>query len=168
MNKRLVMWLTIGIVPVLVSCAGSGRALGPVGPQPVQVDTLAPAGFLKVYTATEDHAEGGMQYYPHTGYTVYAEDGKTVVTNVANASSVHDEDASLVQLPAGKYVVEAKADQYGTVRVGVVIEKGQLTAVNLRYDWNHPSPPGKASDWVRLSDGTVVGWSAGASASQSQ
>ena len=163
MNKRVVRWLTIGIVPVLVSCAGSGRVVGPVGPQPVYVDKVAPAGFLKVYTATENHADGSMHYFPHTGYTVYAEDGKTVVTNVVNASSVHDEDASLVQLPAGKYVVEAKADRYGTVRVAVVIEMGQLTIVNLRYHWNAPAPPGKASDWVRLSDGTVVGWRAGAS-----
>jgi hypothetical protein len=162
------MWLAIGIAPVLVSCAGSGRVLGPVGPQPVHADTLAPAGFLKVYTATENHADASMHYFPHTGYTVYAEDGKTVVTNVANASSVHDEDALLVQLPAGKYLVEARADRYGTVRVGVVIERGQLTTVNLRYDWNHPAPPGNASDWVRLSDGTVVGWSAGANASQRQ
>jgi len=166
MNKRVVMWLAIGSVPVLVSCAGSGRVLGPVGPQPVHVDTLAPAGILKVYTATEKYADGSLPYFPHTGYTVYAEDGKTVVTNVANASSVYDEDAWLVQLPAGKYVVKAKADVYGTVQVGVVIEKGELTTVNLRYDWNHPPPPGKASDWVRLCDGTVVGWSAAASQRQ--
>lgn len=162
MSNRLVTWTIVGILPVVVSCAGSGNSavLGPVGPEPMAADALAPEGYLKVYTATEDHNDGGVHYFPHTSYTVYSEDGKTVVKNVANAISSHDEDPSLIQLPAGKYVVLAEAAHRGMVKVAVIIEPGQLTDVRLEYDWNHRMPPGNAADWVRLPNGQIVGWRA--------
>ena len=169
MNNRLPAWLIVGILPLVASCAASRDpvVIGPVGPQPLMADDLTPKGYLKVYTATEDHDDGDVHYFPHTSYTIYSEDGKTVVKKVANAISIHDEDPSLVQLPGGKYVVLAEAENSGMVRIAVIIAPGQLTKVDLQYDWKHHAPSGNAADWVRLPNGQVVGWRATAAVSQS-
>jgi len=94
MNNRLATWLIVGMLPLVASCAASRDSvvIGPVGPQPLIADDLTPKGYLKVYTATEDHDDGDVHYFPHTSYTVYSEDGKTVVKKVGNAISIHDED----------------------------------------------------------------------------
>ncbi len=169
MNKRLAAWIVVAILPLVASCASSRDSvvLGPVGPEPLTAEELAPKGYLKVYSATEDHEDGHVHYFPHTSYTVYAEDGKTVVKKVANALSIHDEEPFLVQLPAGTYVVLARARNTGMVRIAVIIKPGQLTKVDLHYDWNHRVPPGNAADWVRLPNGQAVGWRATTAVSQS-
>ena len=162
MSNRLTAWLIVGILPMVASCAASRDSvvIGPVGPQPLIADDLAPKGYLKVYTATDDHDDGGVHYFSHTSYTIYSEDGRTVVKKVANAISIHDEDPSLVQLPAGRYVVLAKAENSGMVRIAVIMTSGQLTKVDLQYDWKHRAPSGNTADWVRLPNGQVVGWRA--------
>jgi hypothetical protein len=169
MNNRLAAWIMVAIWPLMASCAASRDSLvvGPVGPEPLAVDELAPTGYLKVYTATKDYNAGDIRYFPHTSYTVYSEDGKTVVKKVANAISSHDEDPSLVQLPAGKYVVLAEAENSGMVRITVIIKSGQLTKVDLQHDWKQRAPSGNAADWVRLPNGQVVGWRATAAGYQS-
>jgi hypothetical protein len=142
--------------------------LGPVGPETSRCVETTPTGYLKVYSATEDHNDGDTHFFPHTSYTVYSEDGKTVVKKVANAISIHDEDPSLVQLPAGKYIILAEAEHRGTVRIAAIIKPGQLTRVELEYGWKHRVPPGNVPDLVRLPNGQVVGWRADVSASADQ
>jgi hypothetical protein len=168
-TRDLAAWIVVGILPLMASCTASRDSVvvGPVGPEPLTVDALAPNGYLKVYTGTEDHHDGDVHYFPHTSYTVYAEDGRTVVRKVANAISIHDEDPSLVQLPAGKYVVLGEVGNGGMVKVAVVVQPGQLTRVDLASDWKQRAPAGNAADWVRLPNGQVVGWRASAAASQS-
>ena len=135
--------------------------LGPVGPETSRhTETTPPTGYLKVYSTTEDHSDGDVHYFPHTGYTVYSEDGK-IVKKVANAIGVHDEDPALSQLPAGTYTVLAESEYYGMVKVKVVIEPGKLTAVNLEYNKQPPNGPSKGNnDLVRLPNGSIVGWRA--------
>jgi hypothetical protein len=144
-------------------CAFGSRdmVLGPVGPQLLTADALAPKGYMKVYSSTEGHNDGDVHYYPHTSYTVYSDDGRTVVKKVANAISIHDEDPALVDMPAGNYTVLAESEYYGMVKIKVVIEPGKLTTVNLEY--NNPSPhdlSNGSADLVRLPNGSVVGWRA--------
>ncbi len=127
--------------------------LGRVGPGSLAADESTPKGFLKVYTATENHKDGDMHYFPNTGYTVCSEDGRAVVKKVANAISIHDEDPSLVQLPAGKYVVLAEAEESSKVRIMVIIKPGQFTKIDLQHDWKQSAPSGKAADWARLPNG---------------
>jgi len=162
-NNRLTVWVMLAILPLVASCAASSDAavLVPVGPQPLTADELAPKGYLKVYTVTEDHNDGDVHYFPHTGYTIYSEDGKTVVKKVANAISIHDEDPAFVDMPAGNYTILAESEYYGMAKVKVVIEPGKLTTVNLEY--NNPSPRDlskSSADQVRLPNGSVVGWRA--------
>jgi hypothetical protein len=101
-----------------------------------------------------------VHYFPHTGYTVYSDDGK-IVKKVANAISVHDEDPTLAEVPAGTYTVLAESEYYGMVKVKVVIEPGKLTTVNLEYNKpSHRDPSKSNNDLVRLPNGSVVGWRA--------
>ena len=162
LKRRFLAWLVVGMIPVLVSCATSRDplTLGPVGPETSKRVEAVPTGYLKVYSATEDHDDGDLHYFPHTSYTVYSEDGK-IVKKVANAIGVHDEDPALSQLPAGTYTVLAESEDYGTVKVKVVIEPGKLTTVNLEYNKQPPSGPSKGNnDLVRLPNGSIVGWRA--------
>jgi hypothetical protein len=156
-----------GLLPALVSCATSRGplVLGPVGPQTSGRIAAISAGYLKVYSATEDYQNGSAEdldfrsvhYYPHTNYAVYSEDGK-LVRKVTNAIGVHDEDPALVEMPGGKYVVLAESERYGMVKVKVVIEPGKLTTVNLEYNKQPPSGLSKGNnDLVRLPDGSIVG-----------
>lgn len=133
MKNHLVAWLIAGLLPVMMtSCLSS---TGPVVLAPVGPDTPAPAeagatGQLKVYTATRNINDGNTHYFPHTGYSIYSEDGK-LVKKVANRESMHDEDPTLVELPAGTYTVLARSASYGIVKVKVVIAGGRLTTTKL-------------------------------------
>jgi len=162
LKKQFFTLLVIGMLPVLVSCAATRGplALGPVGPDTSGRVEAIPTGYLKVYSATEDHNDGDVHYFPHTGYTVYSDDGK-IVKKVANAIGVHDEDPTLAEVPAGTYTVLAESEYYGMVKVKVVIEPGKLTTVNLEYNKPSQRDPSKSNnDLVRLPNGSVVGWRA--------
>ncbi len=154
--------LVAGLLPLLASCAGSRGPLviGPVGPETSRRIEATPTGYLKVYSATEDHKDGNMHYFPHTSYSICTEDGK-ILRKVANAIGVHDEDPALVELPAGTYTALAESKCYGMVKVKVVIERGKLTTVNLECNQPSPRDPTKSvHDSVRLPNGSVVGWRA--------
>ena len=60
MKNRFATWLIVGMLPLLASCTTSrdSAVLGPVGPQPLTAEELTPKGYLKMYTATEDHDDG--------------------------------------------------------------------------------------------------------------
>jgi len=95
-----------------------------VGPRPNRR-----VGFLIVKTATEAHYNGDINYYPHSRYTVL-KDGQLVET-VANHISDMDETPSTVSLPPAQYIVFAKSEKDGYVKVPVLIVKGRTTVVDL-------------------------------------
>lgn len=103
---------------------------GPIRPGNLDYRTELPQGYLKVYTATDEFDDGGVPYYAHSSYTIYTTDGK-VFKNVENHISRSDEIPEVVALPAGSYIVEARSERNGYVRVLVVIKAGQRTIVDL-------------------------------------
>jgi hypothetical protein len=127
------------IVP-LTLCFGGSTVLqaggkDPLSPGPVRPGNLdyrieLPQGYLKVYTATDEFDDGGVLYYAHTSYTIYTTDRK-VFKNVENHISRSDEIPELVALPAGAYIIEARSERDGYVRVPVVVKAGQRTIVDL-------------------------------------
>ncbi len=92
-------------------------------------------GYLKVYSASEDHKDGCLHYFPHTAYEIDSMNG-TLVKKVPNAIGAHDEEPALVQLPSGTYSILAKAARHGWVRIEVAIEPGKITVLHLGL---HPS-----------------------------
>jgi hypothetical protein len=87
-------------------------------------------GYLEVYSATDEFDDGGVPYHAHSSYTIYATDGKVFKT-VENHISRSDELPETVTLPVGPYIVEARSDKDGYVRVAVVIKAGHRTTLDL-------------------------------------
>jgi hypothetical protein len=89
-----------------------------------------PQGALMVYSATDLFDDGEVLYYAHSSYAIYTTDGK-LFKNVENHISRSDEIPEVVTLPAGAYVIEARSEGDGYVRVRVVIKAGRQTTLDL-------------------------------------
>lgn len=87
-------------------------------------------GSLVVYSATDAFDDGDVPYYAHSSYTIYTADGK-LFKNVENHISRSDEIPEVVKLPVGSYVIEARSERDGYVRVRVVIKSSRQTIVDL-------------------------------------
>jgi hypothetical protein len=87
-------------------------------------------GSLQVYSATDAFDDGGVPYYAHSSYAIYTTDGK-LFKNVENHISNSDEVPEIVTLPMGSYVIDARSETDGYVRVRVVIKQGLLTVLDL-------------------------------------
>ena len=128
----LIVSLTFYFGSSMYGQAGGRNVLspGPVRPGSLDYRTELPQGYLKVYTATDEFDDGGVPYYAHSSYAIYTTDGK-VFKNVENHISRSDEIPEVVALPVGSYMVEARSERNGYVRVLVVIKAGQRTIVDL-------------------------------------
>lgn len=162
MKTQALFWL-VSMVPLLSSCVhqpvARPVALAPVGPGPFAWGASSPTkGDLKVYSATERYSEGGVPYRPHTDYSIYTSDGRRL-KRVRNHRDREDESPTRVTLPPGDYVVRAKTQSYGSVRVVVVIKPNQLTTVMLQPAWK-PKAWWVPTMMVTLPDGCFVGWRA--------
>jgi hypothetical protein len=101
----------------------------------IQLETLndrteSAQGYLQVYSATDEFNNGGLVYYSHSSYAIYTIDGE-LFKIVENHISSGDESLELVALPAGSYVVIARFNRQGDVRIRFAIEEGQLTVLDL-------------------------------------
>jgi hypothetical protein len=103
---------------------------GPIRPGNLDYRTELPQGYLKVYTATDEFDDGGVPYHAHSSYTIYTTDGK-IFKNVENHLSCSDEIPDVVRLPVGSYVIEARSERDGYVRVRIVIKAGRQTILDL-------------------------------------
>lgn len=83
-----------------------------------------------VYSATDAFEDGDVPYYAHSSYAIYATNGK-LFKNVENHISRSDEIPEVVTLPVGSYVIEARSEREGYVRVRVVIKAGRRTILDL-------------------------------------
>ena len=87
-------------------------------------------GSLVVYSATDAFEDGDVPYYAHSSYAIYATNGK-LFKNVENHISRSDEIPEVVTVPVGSYVIEARSEREGYVRVHVVIKAGRRTILDL-------------------------------------
>ena len=87
-------------------------------------------GSLQVYSATNAFDDGGVPYYAHSSYAIYTTDGK-LFKNVENHISRSDEIPEVVTLPIGSYVIEARSERAGYVRVRIPIKAGRQTILDL-------------------------------------
>jgi hypothetical protein len=83
-----------------------------------------------VNSATDAFDDGGVPYYAHSSYAIYTTDGK-LFKNVENHISSSDEIPEVVTLPVGSYVIEARSESDGYVRVRIVIKTGRQTILDL-------------------------------------
>jgi len=159
--KRIGKVLSVGLASaVCFGCASNPVVVSPVGPNPAGVADQSPAGRLQVFSAVNGHSEGtNPTWYQHTDYDIYDGHGD-LVKSVYNKVGYYEMDPRIINLnlPPGKYMVKARAEDYPIVKVPVVIESGHVTRVHLDDKWQ----PGNASATVATVDlptGTPVGWS---------
>lgn len=69
-------------------------------------------------------------YYPHLSYTL-SPHGQGWVRRVRNRGSAADEQAQILSLPPGTYLLTGDADKIGKVTVPVTIYPGRLTDLRL-------------------------------------
>jgi hypothetical protein len=101
-------------------------------------------GSLVVYSATDAFDDGEVPYYAHSSYAIYTTDGR-LFKNVENHMSNSDEIPEVVTLPVGSYVIEARSETDGHLRVRVVIKAGRQTVLDLDST-GKKSPSGIASN----------------------
>ena len=101
-------------------------------------------GSLVVYSATDAFDDGEVPYYTHSSYAIYTTDGR-LFKNVENHMSNSDEIPEVVTLPVGSYVIEARSETDGYLRVRVVIKAGRQTILDLDST-GEKSPSGIASN----------------------
>jgi hypothetical protein len=153
-----------GMAFLLAGCASfqKGIVLEGVGPDPASVVNIgAVHGNLLVYSAYEidaDFSSRDPRRPEYSDYRILAGDGKPV-EQVHNNSGTILQRPKEVELPAGAYQVEARANGYGIVTVPVTIAPGQITMVHLQGGVAWPDHPAfDESNSVRLPDGEIVGW----------
>ena len=108
----------------------STLSLGFVSPRHSDNRAELPQGYLKVYSSTEQFQDGGLSYYAHSSYAIYTIDGK-LFKRVENHISPSDEVPEIVSLPVGSYIVEARSEMDGYVRIPITIKGGQRTSLDL-------------------------------------
>ena len=168
MNKTLlhrVFASILGCIALMMLSGISTHALAQVqlpavGPKPPGIYEGVTCGYLKVFSATEEHQWGeGSYYYPHTAYRITDANGKTI-KRVENHESDIDESPEKVELAPGTYIVIAESENDGMVRVPVVIKLALTTAVHLEKGRESDREAVNPAQAVRTPSGQIVGWMA--------
>jgi hypothetical protein len=153
-NSRWAAVIAVSIAAV-AGCAPVAPLVieQPIGPYEPPVPA-ANLGTLVVYSDTE-YASADREYPVHTPYTVLTPEGQ-VVREVENRLGAVDKEPTPVALPAGRYRVVARDDQYGRIDLLAVVEAGRKTVVDLNEDFLPPRTT-RGDQWVRLPSGQIIG-----------
>lgn len=159
MKKRILLTVTGAAVLLLAGCASTPTALGPVGPNPGEIQSAISEGQLEVFTAPTGRVEGdNPTWFQYSSFYIYDRHGKRL-EHVANSRGYYSQRPAVVNLPPGKYIVEGRGHEMLQARVGVVIKSGRTTRVYLDGSWQ-PPPGARASKLVISPRGLPIGWRA--------
>ncbi len=128
----LILPLSLYFRSATIGQAGDRSLLSPGPLRLGHLDCRAelPQGSLKVYSTTDEFNDGNAWYFPHSAFAIYTIDGK-LFKNV-NSHFMYDEIPEvLVALPVGSYMVVARSEKDGYIRLPVVIKAGQRTILDL-------------------------------------
>lgn len=163
--KAMLAIIGFGIAGLLSGCVSPPRAavaVGPVGPNPVAPRSGSAQGGLEVFSRLSARTDDQNQestypiWYQHTDYYLCDASGKAL-RNVFNVAGHFDGDPKIVNLPAGRYIVEAQSASDYWVQVPVTIKMGETTRVHLDGNWAPPSYATK-NEVVTMPNGKPVGW----------
>jgi hypothetical protein len=85
-------------------------------------------GSLTVYVTADEFNDAW--YFPHSFYAIYTIDGK-LFKKINSQYSADEEIPDVVALPFGSYIVVARSEKEGYIRLPVVIEAGRRTILDL-------------------------------------
>lgn len=145
----LGLWALAGCASTSASRFVVQEAVGPVGRA---LTGPQDAGRLVVYSADALAGPPDSDLGVRSAYTIRATNGAEL-ERVGNQSDPFGSEPQTVVLPEGRYLVDARATNFGRVEVPVQIDVGRTTVVHLDAESGSRSSPG----WVRLPDGQVIG-----------
>lgn len=157
MKKMMIILGAAGAL-VLTGCAATRQvSVAPVGPNPVGVAAVAGNGQLEVFSALSGRTEGNNPTWrQHSDYYVVNSRGQRM-KHVMNSAGYYSTLPRLVSLPAGNYVVKARAKGALWTTVPVVIKPDEITRVHLDGNWQ---PGAAGAEVVMAPEGYPVGWRA--------
>ena len=83
-----------------------------------------------VYLRADEFYDGNAWYFPQNLFAIYTIDGK-LFKNVTSQQSADEEIPEVVALPMGSYLVVARSEKDGYIRVPVAIRADQRTVLDL-------------------------------------
>jgi hypothetical protein len=125
-NLAVAMFVTVALVGTM---RGNEAEKATMAKGEAKVGQLS-QGSLVVYSATDAFDDGEVPYNAHSSYAIYTTNGK-LFKNVENHISNSDELPEVVALPVGSYMIEARSERDGYVRVRLVIKAGRQTILDL-------------------------------------
>jgi hypothetical protein len=135
-----IFWKTaLLIIPLALTIGGSTSAqagdrnplfLGPIRPGDLDYPAGSSQGYLTVYLTADEFNDGNAWYFPHSAFAIYTIDGK-LFKNVKSHFTYDEIPEVLVALPVGSYMVVARSEKDGYIRLPVVIKAGERTILDL-------------------------------------
>jgi hypothetical protein len=147
------------------ACVQSSQplTLAAVGPAPLPAPTVT--GSLVVYSAYDTHPSANMvdeNDRRYTDYKIYTDaTERQLVKSVDNRADILGDSPATVELPPGRYLVEALWNGHGSVNIPVVIAMDRTTIIHLEGGSPWPANAGFTdANAVRLPNGQIIGWRA--------
>jgi hypothetical protein len=157
MKPGIIIILGAAVTALLLDHATAAVILAPVGPNPSGLRNPATTGQLEVFSALKWRTEGNNPpWHQHTGYYLYNEQGREL-RRVDNTVGYYAQAPRIISLPAGRYLVKARAKSIFWLKVPVVIQPGAVTKVHLDGNWK-PLANTSATEVVSAPAGYPVGW----------
>jgi hypothetical protein len=140
MKSRLssILWKTAPLIiplALLISSSTIAQAgdSSPLFPGPTRAGGLDyPAGlahgYLTVYLTADEF--NNAWYFPQNLFAIYMIDGK-LFKNITSQHLADDEIPEVVALPVGSYIIVARSEKDGYIRLPVLIKAGQRTILDL-------------------------------------
>jgi hypothetical protein len=128
----LIIPLALTIGGLTIAQAEDRNPLFPGATRPGNLDYPAGSsqGYLTVYLTADEFNDGNAWYFPHSAFAVYTINGK-LLKNVKSHFTYDEIPEVLVPLPVGSYIVVARSEKDGYIRLPVVIKAGQRTILDL-------------------------------------
>ena len=131
-TASLIVPLALTIGSSTIAQAGDSSPLfhGPIRPRDSECPAGSARGYLTVYLRADESYDGNAWYFPQNLFAIYTIDGK-LFKNVTSQVSADEEIPEIVALPVGSYMVVARSEKDGYIRLPVAIKAGRRTVLDL-------------------------------------
>ena len=131
-TAQLIIPLSLIIGSSTIALAEDSSPLfhGPIRPRDSECPAGSSRGYLTVYLRANEFNGGSAWYFPQNLFAIYTIDGK-LFKNVTSQLSADEEIPEIVALPVGSYMVIARSEKDGYIRLPVAIKAGRRTVLDL-------------------------------------
>ncbi len=128
----LIIPLGLIIGSSTIAQAGDSGPLfhGLIRPRDSECPAGSSRGYLTVYLRADEFYDANAWYFPQNLFAIYTIDGK-LLKNVTSQLSTDEEIPEIVALPVGSYMVVARSEKDGYIRLPVAIKAGRRTVLDL-------------------------------------